>query len=464
MHVPGRTAEMGDLHGALDRPQASVIEISGLPGSGKSHLARAAAADYAHVLHRAPPLPDPTQRASLAASLARGAANAGLGGWDFASDPPPWEELLRAVADAVPEDRPLVLLLDDAHRLGEARSRFFPALNAAIASARASSRVFHVVLVAPEPITSDGDADAEFVARRLRIGPLRFRAAAPFLPGGSASDRLRGYTVFGGLPKVLRHLDPDATLGTNIRKCLLEPDAPLFDFGVHLLERLVQTPSRYAAILWALSEGESDWGSVHAGVADLTTSGQVAPYLKRLEEIGLIEARRSLDAGPRGRSRRYRITDPLLAFWFRFLFPRRSAWAEEEISDVWQSDIRPALDEHFASVFSSVCRQYMTQDAMERFGANARECGSLWAPAYDIPIAGMLSSGAAFYGCHATEANATKVLATLDRAVGETRYGFGREARVRILFADGEVSPAMVRAAARRHDVDFVTPGGLEGS
>jgi hypothetical protein len=274
---------------------------------------------------------------------------------------------------------------------------------------------------------------------------------------------VRAYAVFGGIPAHLRRLDRNASLATNLRRLVLEPEAPLAERPLAVLEATAQAPARYAAILSALSPGEADWSTIHAGVPGLTASGQVAPYLKRLQDMGLVDARRSLDAAPRSRSRRYHITDPFFAFWYRFVLPHRQRLAQGE--DVWTARIRPMLDPHVDSVFPEVCRQHMTLDVMETLGANARECGGLWGHGYDIPISGILSSGAAFYGVPVSpHADGAGTLERLDRSIRETRYGFGRERRTRVLFSPGAMPTTLQREAARRHDVHLVDAVALVGS
>jgi hypothetical protein len=125
--------------------------------------------------------------------------------------------------------------------------------------------------------------------------------------------------------------------------------------------------------------------------------------------------------------------------------------------------IRPHWEQHLATVVDEVCRQYMRQDAMEVFGANARTCGSLWGTGYDIPVAGILSSGAPFYGRPVDDTGARGVFATLDADIRETRYGFGRERRLRLAFSWREFGPSLQREAARRHDAVLIGPRQLAG-
>jgi len=464
MNLVGRGRELGLLRTALDRREASVLSVSGPKGAGKTALVTEATAGFPSVMHRCPPLPDPSQRASFASTL--NAALTALGRAEPTSgmDSSDWPELLASITEAADPDKPpLVVVLDDAHRLTDARSRLGATLRQALATARQVGRSWHLVLVGRPGALPQAPIDEFAPGLDLHLGPLPFRAALPFLPGVDARERLESYGVFGGLPGILALVDPGATLNTNVRRLVLASGGALVEAGTSVLERELQTPSRYSAILMALSGGEAEWGTVHAGVTDLTTSGQVAPYLKRLEEMGLLQTRRSLDSKPRGRNRRYRITDPFLAFWYRLASMTGWRLGEEDLLPA--RSLREAVHAQAASVFPEVCRQYMEHDVMEVLGSNARECGSLWGAHYDISVAGILTSGAAFYGAAAWADSPTpQDLRVLDRGMRETRYGYGRETRLRMLFLGEPESAELARAAARRHDVILVTVEDLAGA
>jgi uncharacterized protein len=470
MHAPagfvGRSRELGALRRALDAPQASHLLVAGLPGIGKTRTVRQAAGDYLAVYHRAPPLPEPHQRSALARSLLQALGMSAPGKSALsgsASDVPSWDELFASLPASAPEGGPLVLVVDDAHRWDESRARFRPALGAMLSRSRRDGRAVHVVLVSPE--LPSACVPEESPALELTLHPLPFRSASTFFPGETARDRFRAWTVFGGIPSHLAYVDPGASLGANLRRLVLAPDGPLADAPLTLLERAFQNPTRYSAILAALAPGEGDWGTVHAGVPDLSASGQAAPYLKRLEEVGLVEARRSLDASPGTRSRHYRVRDPFTAFWFRFVLPHRQRFAEGTADALHAEVIRPELDAHAASLFPEACREFMSHDAMEVLGANARECGSLWGTGYDIQVAGTLSTGAPFYGALVLPGGraGASPFRDLDAQVRETRYGFGRERRLRLLFTQDEAPPALQREAARRHDAAVVGLEALAG-
>ena len=152
----GRARELGALRRALDQPLASLIQVCGLPGVGKTRVVRHVLDGYTAVYHRAPPLPDPEQRSALVA-----AAAAALPGWSGPAPTPPssWEEIFAALALVAPQARPLVLAVDDAHRWTQSRARFAAPLASALARTRSEGRQLHVILAAPEALPPlPGDA------------------------------------------------------------------------------------------------------------------------------------------------------------------------------------------------------------------------------------------------------------------------------------------------------------------
>ncbi|MDZ7780902.1 MAG: ATP-binding protein [Gemmatimonadota bacterium] len=450
----GRSREIGRIRTALDQPHASLIRIEGMRGIGKSALVARALEEGQHVSLRVPALPEPLQVARLRANLVGGdEASMSEGGNEG------WPGLFAmALRRARPDGPPFAFVLDDAHRLTEARARYLEPLSAALRSAREERRPFHVVLVGPIARENGELENDELEGDRIVVHPLPLRPATGLLPGRTARDRIRAYSVFGGIPRVLAAVERDVTLETNIRRLALEPDAPFENVAAHWLERDLQTPSRYNAILARLAHGECDWGTLHEAVPDLTSSGQLAPYLGRLEELGLASVRRSLDAAPNSRSRRYVVNDPFLAFCYRFVM--HASGTEERLGH-----IRAALDEHVGTVFPRICRQHMEHDALETLGANARELGSLWSPGPEVPVAGLLASGPAFYGdCWWDQPRQRDdPFGELDRATRETRYGFGREHRLRLLFTGHAAPRWLEREAVRREQCRLIGPEALVG-
>lgn len=465
-----RPAERRRLDEILAAPGPSLTLVDGPVGTGKSRLLRSRCAhgSPATVSYLALPLPDPDHRALLARRLEGWSASPGAVSRDA-----DWPELLDSVvAEVAGGRRRLVLALDDAHLLAESRRQLPELLAAFWADVRARSLPVHLLLAGPSPhlLRAFGEEDgplASYVTDRLTLEPLDYRAVAELVPEYDALDRLRCYGAFGGLTSRLRHLDPSVTLGTNVRRALLEPDAPLVREGLRVLGRDLSSTARYSSILRAVTEGAHDWGSMVDAVRDVDSGGTLAPYVARLEELGHMEVERSLDAGPRSRRRRYHVGDPFLAFWHRAILPRASELAVGRSRELWGSGVRHDLERHMAQLFPRLCRQYLDGHAEKRLGAEAREVGGLWGAGYDLDPSGTLRNGVVCYGraVWSEEAVGEGSVEAVESQLRHTRYGFGKEARLRLLFSARGFEPAVRRRAARDHlveafDVDDLLASG----
>ena len=365
-----------------------------------------------------------------------------------------WDALVDRLAGAVEEARaPHLVIVDDAHHLLTS-SRSAAALVDLRARLRARALPAHLVLSGRSPDLDDAlerwaPELREAAEHRVRLEPAGPGEVGALLADWPPLDRLRAWAVFGGLPRALRHVDPDVTLATNLRRLLLSPGAPLLHAPLEALEGPLQSPARYASLLGGLARGARDWGELRERCPDFASGSQMAPYLTKLEALGLVEVRRSLDAGPGSRSRRYELTDPGLGFWFRAVAPRL---ARVELGDgVDAGEVAADVDAHVEAVLPRACRRWIRDRGDRLLPERARVVGGLWGAGYDLEVSGTLRNGAILYGSCAwdDEPVGPERFDSVSRQLRRTRYGFGREARHRVVFARTGFTPDALRAAAR---------------
>jgi len=339
-------------------------------------------------------------------------------------------------------------------------------LAAAWAGVRGQALSLRLMVLADDAGTS---RLSELPHDRLTVTPPDAWSWAASLTGWSPADRVRAAAIFGSEDRFRTLVDPSRSLGRNVRSLVLAPDAPMATAALERVRAGVQRPERYLRAARAVSEGARDWGSIRTSVGGLTGSGQLGPYLRTLEERGVLRADRSLDAPPRSRSARYGTTDPWVGFWFSCVLP---SWARLGVTDtrqLWRAEIRPRVDAHVDRALPSLLLEWLrTEGARARLGSIAREVGGLWGEGYDIPMAGTLETGAIVYGWTRWGRRRTPAGAFTAREVGETmdqlrttRYGFGRENRLKLFVQRAPVGHDLARLAARDPETLILSIGDL---
>jgi AAA+ ATPase superfamily predicted ATPase len=210
---------------------------------------------------------------------------------------------------------------------------------------------------------------------RLDIGPLPFAAALSFFPGYDPPEQVMAYGIFGGTPEYLRAVRDDESLGANVTRTLLRRDGSLHEEPENVLHREVDEVDRYFAVLKAMAEGNRTQNEIAqaAGIA----SGSVGYYLSRLRDLRVIEQHYPTTVNPdRSRKGRYRISDPLFRFWFRFVYGRTARY-EVYGDDAYTNLVKPELADFVSNRFEQLCQRAVLYAYGDEYHFVA-EPGSWW--------------------------------------------------------------------------------------
>jgi uncharacterized protein len=226
---------------------------------------------------------------------------------------------------------------------------------------------------------------------QIRLAPFGLRDAAAFHPRWSRTDQARVRFVVGGVASYLRAFDPARSFEQNLADNLLSEFAPLFREPEFLLREELREVGSYQAVLSAIAAGETTIrGIAHA--AGLPERG-LTYYLDQLQSLGYV-ARRFPLTGQRANPRQIRfvLEDPLLRFWFRFVFPHRSAVQRLGASRALGELIKPELDAYFGTCFERLCREALA-DRYVAEGVPTFEIGEYWDRTVQIDVVGLRDDG-----------------------------------------------------------------------
>jgi uncharacterized protein len=461
----GRTQELELLRREYDRPRPSLIVLYGRRRVGKSTLILESLHGSRFAYHQASRLTDPDNL-----SLFKRTLETELGADPILSSLTDWTGVLAYLETLARTQPGLTVVLDEFPYLCEAQSALPSLLQAVWDRIRANDVPLNLVLCGSsiafmEDLLAERNPLRGRQTLTLDLEPMPYRDAAQWLPSWSADAQLTLYGVLGGMPYYLSLLNPDVSLETNLLEMILERGAPLFDEPNQLLQSELSAPQRYASVLRAISDGCHDWGEIIGRVRDFKDGAQLAPYIKKLEGLRLIEVTRSLDASEKDRNRRYDLADPFLEFWFRFVLPNRSALEAGHAREVLEALILPFMEDYMGGAFERICREFVRLHGQELLGVAAREIGRVWAGDYDLDVAGELLDGSSVYGeCKWwKDAVGENVLERLLETSKRAKYG-SRDARTQyLLFSRSGFTPALKARAKREPKLHLVELASLLG-
>ena len=331
MKFKGRTADLALLDEQLRQvskglggTRGRAVIMMGRRRVGKSRLVQEFCdrSRLPYVVFQATRGRNPTaERADFIATLGQSdLAGAGLVSGVQAAD---WNQALRTLAVAVPDDAPSIVVIDEVPWLVEQDHEFEGALQT-VWDRHLSAKPVVLVLVGSdlsvmEALQSYG---RPFFGRaaRMTLNPLHAADVAA-MTGLGAADAIDALLITGGFPEVVQTWQPGMNRLDYLKQELSNPLSPLLMAGgLSLLGEFPET-SRSRTILEAVGSGERTFTAIatEAGGAAPLASGTLSPILAVLLEKRILAADSPLSTKRDTKNKRYRFADPYLRFWLALL-------------------------------------------------------------------------------------------------------------------------------------------------
>jgi hypothetical protein len=236
---------------------------------------------------------------------------------------------------------------------------------------------------------------------QVAVHPFDYRDASQFFPHLSPEDRVRAYSCFGGVPAYLRHWTGDGALPEQVQRTVLSPGHVLFREAEELLRTEFHQEALYASILRAVANGEERPSDIARAVGR-HSADEIFDHLRRLQELRFLRREVPVTEWERTRTQRvlYRLADPYLRFWFRFVSPYQSFLQLGKGGEVWEREIAPTLDEFVSrSTWEEVCMQYLWRRLrVDDIDAKFSHLGRWWDPKDEIDLVGLWRGKASLVG------------------------------------------------------------------
>ena len=295
---------------------------------------------------------------------------------------------------------------------------------------------------------------------QLLLNGLPFSCLEDFFPGSSVEDRIRLYSITGGIPKYLEEAQRYGSAWELIEKGVLDKNAYLFREPDFLLDREAGVAGTYKSILAQISSGKKRIGEIAS--AFQVHPSHLTRYLKVLRDLGLVERIVPVTepAPERAKNGIYRILDPFLAFWFRYVSPhidslelRETGPAMEKIRASFETDTVPRHYEELCR--QSVLRLY----ASGRIPFLPQKVGRWWDRTDEIDVLGLAEGRVLSGECKYQDRPVGEVvLRDLERKTKKmlAAEGLSAEQLFYVLFSKKGFSKGLREEAESRKDLCLV--------
>jgi AAA+ ATPase superfamily predicted ATPase len=212
--------------------------------------------------------------------------------------------------------------------------------------------------------------------------PLNLAEVADVL-GLGAPDAVDAYLTVGGFPRVLLSWARGMSRQEFVREGLSDPTSALVVIGERMLAAKFPDPETARAALEAVGHGERSFSTLSDRSGLSGTSLHRALALLRSKRV--IEGEDPLSTARGGRATRYRVADPYLRFWLRFVGP---ALADVERG---RADLAVTRAEDGWSSYRGRAVEPLVRQSLERLApvpglGRARDFGGYWTRANDVEV------------------------------------------------------------------------------
>jgi uncharacterized protein len=298
-----------------------------------------------------------------------------------------WREALDAVADWAREG-PVLVVLDEFQHVAREQRDIGSTINVWWRERGEELPIF-LVLCGSEVGFFEREVagySAATYGRRsgqLRLRPFRSEDVALFLPRWRVEQRIGAYAVFGTMPYYLAHVRPEHDLAQNILDLILMSDGLLHEEARLLLEQELTDVTGYFSVLRAIAAGQTRVTQIATRTGVRGGAMRVTQMLDVLQRMWLVQRTVPVTVTNPERSRqsRYRIADPYLRFWFRFVLPSQDRLIDPDgARRHLRSRVLPQLDDFISTpAFEEICQAWLRRRtdaaAAGRWWGKVRERG-----------------------------------------------------------------------------------------
>lgn len=222
------------------------------------------------------------------------------------------------------------------------------------------------------------------VSLTIDLKPMNYRDSALFYSSFNDEDKVRLYSVFGGIPYYNRLIDAEKTVKENIIDLIASPGARLeTEIGLYLRSELAKITNANE-VFETLAKGFFRYSDILAQ-SHISSGPTLIDVLERLMKMELVSKIAPINDEKNKKKTGYYISDNLSLFYYKYIFRYMSqmnvmqpeVFFERYIEQDFETDYVP-------HIFEDVCRQYLVEKNQQ--GLLAEPFEKIGRYYYDDPV------------------------------------------------------------------------------
>lgn len=218
----------------------------------------------------------------------------------------------------------------------------------------------------------------------IDLKPMDYLESALFYPDFSDEDKVRLYSVFGGIPYFNRLIDPALTVRENITELIASPGARLENEVSMYLKSEISKIINANEVFDALSRGFSKYSDI-LSQSHVSSGPAMVDVLEKLIRMEMVEKQAPINDEKNRKKVSYRIIDNLSLFYYRYIFRYLSQMNVMEPNQFYERYIKEDFEtEYVPHAFETIGRQYLIR--LNRQGLLEEPFEKIGRYYYDDPV------------------------------------------------------------------------------
>ncbi len=193
----------------------------------------------------------------------------------------------------------------------------------------------------------------------INLKPMDYYESTEFYPAFSEEDRIKIYSVFGGIPYYNRLVDDSISVEENLLELLVAPEARLENEVSMYLNAEISKITNANEVFEALSRGYTKYKDI-LDQSHVSSGPTLVDVLDKLSKMEVVEKRTPINDEGNKRKASYHISDPLSAYYYRYIFRYASQRKIMDPSIFYEKYIREDFESLYVPhYFEEICKQYL---------------------------------------------------------------------------------------------------------